>query len=104
MPIRNSICSFAGKGLLALASACWIATAQRNASTTLGIVLSQKPAAVTVATTVSEIDIVVSLGRPPGDVDVDGDGFTGNGGDCNDSNAAIHPGVFDIPGDGIDQN
>ena len=43
-------------------------------------------------------------GRRPGELDLDGDGFTGNQGDCNDTNAAINPAAFDVPGDGIDQN
>jgi Putative metal-binding motif len=39
--------------------------------------------------------------------DEDGDGYpsvAAGGTDCNDANAAIHPGAKDIPGDGIDQN
>ncbi len=38
--------------------------------------------------------------------DRDGDGYAGSfgGGDCDDSNPAIHPGARDIPGDGIDQD
>jgi hypothetical protein len=39
--------------------------------------------------------------------DEDGDGYpsiAAGGTDCNDENAAIHPGAKDIPGDGIDQN
>jgi sugar lactone lactonase YvrE len=39
----------------------------------------------------------------PKPTDADGDGFP-VGVDCNDSNPAIHPGAFDKPGDGIDQN
>ncbi len=31
-------------------------------------------------------------------------GYSLISGDCNDSNAAIHPGAVEIPGDGIDQN
>jgi Putative metal-binding motif len=44
---------------------------------------------------------------PPPNHDVDGDGFIGSqfgGPDCNDSNAAIHPGANDIPKNGIDEN
>ena len=77
---------------------------QNSATTALGIVLGQNPAPGTVANAGSAIDLVVSLGPPPGDLDLDGDGFTGNSGDCNDTNPAVHPGAFDIPGDGIDQN
>ncbi|NQV90376.1 hypothetical protein HQ487_03115 [Candidatus Uhrbacteria bacterium] len=37
-------------------------------------------------------------------VDNDGDGYTPAGGDCDDSNADIHPGAEDEPGDGIDSD
>ena len=36
-------------------------------------------------------------------VDIDGDGAP-HALDCDDSNAAIHPGAVDVPGDGIDQD
>ncbi len=39
--------------------------------------------------------------------DADGDGYVGptlNGPDCNDTNAAIHPGAADVPHDGVDQD
>ena len=38
--------------------------------------------------------------------DRDGDGyaFAFGGGDCNDRNARVHPGAFDRPGDGVDQD
>lgn len=34
--------------------------------------------------------------------DIDGDGYCEN--DCDQMNAAIHPGANDVPGDGIDQD
>jgi len=40
----------------------------------------------------------------PLDVDNDGDGFTENEGDCNDTNATISPAGIEICGDGIDQD
>jgi hypothetical protein len=36
--------------------------------------------------------------------DADGDGFTTKMGDCNDDNAKIYPGAYDVPNDGIDQD
>jgi hypothetical protein len=39
-----------------------------------------------------------------GDVDADGDGYTVADGDCDDSNADIHPGATETPGDGVDSN
>ncbi len=38
------------------------------------------------------------------DVDNDGDGYTENGGDCNDFDASIHPDATEVCGDGIDQD
>ncbi|RJP92484.1 MAG: hypothetical protein C4518_06900 [Desulfobacteraceae bacterium] len=38
------------------------------------------------------------------DMDDDGDGYSENQGDCNDSDAAIHPGAEEICGDQIDQD
>lgn len=37
-------------------------------------------------------------------VDVDGDGYSEAMGDCGDDRADVHPGAYDIPGDGIDQD
>ena len=40
----------------------------------------------------------------PNDVDNDGDYYTENQGDCNDTDRRIHPGAREICGDGIDQD
>ena len=40
----------------------------------------------------------------PRNVDDDGDGFTENGGDCNDNNRNVHPNAQEVCGDGIDQD
>lgn len=37
-------------------------------------------------------------------VDLDGDGFSEAMGDCSDDSSDVHPGAYDIPGDGIDQD
>ena len=36
--------------------------------------------------------------------DLDGDGFTVEGGDCDDTDASIHPGAPDVCDDGVDSN
>ncbi len=77
---------------------------ENSATVPSGTVIAQSPAAGAQATSGSAVALRVSLGPPPGDLDLDHDGFTGNGGDCNDTNASIHPGAVDIPGDGIDQD
>lgn len=38
------------------------------------------------------------------ETDKDKDGYTANQGDCNDSNATVHPGATETCGDGIDQD
>jgi len=40
----------------------------------------------------------------PEDTDDDGDGYTENEGDCDDTNADIHPGAVEASGDSIDQD
>ena len=69
-----------------------------------GSVSGQNPIGGSVAEFGAEVDLVVSLGPAPEDVDNDGDGFTENQGDCNDADATIFPGAPDPNGDGIDQN
>ena len=41
---------------------------------------------------------------PVTETDNDGDGYKASEGDCNDSDASIHPGASEVCGDGIDQN
>jgi len=36
--------------------------------------------------------------------DNDGDGYSEAEGDCDDSDASIHPGATETPGDGVDSN
>jgi RHS repeat-associated protein/uncharacterized repeat protein (TIGR01451 family) len=78
--------------------------ARNNSTVPAGIVFGQSPAGGVTAAANSPVTIVVSLGPPPGELDLDLDGFTGDHGDCNDTNPAINPAAFDVPGDGIDQN
>ena len=40
----------------------------------------------------------------PFEMDNDGDGYTPNSGDCDDSDPSVNPGAPDPPGDGVDQN
>src|SRR6056297_1332740 len=47
---------------------------------------------------------VTSTGSSTDDTDDDGDGYTENEGDCDDSDASIYPGATEICGDGIDQD
>jgi hypothetical protein len=39
-----------------------------------------------------------------GEMDMDGDGFTPNNGDCDDMDESIHPEAEEILDDGVDQN
>lgn len=69
-----------------------------------GEVSSQTPIGGSVAEFGGTVDLVMSLGPAPEDIDSDGDGFTPNQGDCDDDNPAIYPGAAEIDGDGIDQD
>ncbi len=48
--------------------------------------------------------LAACTGTPSEKSDVDQDGFTVVGGDCNDEDADINPAAEDLPGDGVDQN
>ncbi|HRE87815.1 MAG TPA: putative Ig domain-containing protein [Myxococcota bacterium] len=72
-------------------------------TTPAGLVLDQTPVAGALATPGEAIAVTLSLGPAPGDQDNDLDTFTPNRGDCDDTNADIHPGASD-PVDAIDQD
>ncbi|GJM09837.1 MAG: hypothetical protein DHS20C11_21130 [Lysobacteraceae bacterium] len=70
----------------------------------VGSIASQSPPAGATAEFGGSVDLVVSLGTAPEDIDNDGDTFTENEGDCDDADNTIFPGANDPLGDGIDQN
>lgn len=47
---------------------------------------------------------LMSAGRRAVDLDLDGYSALFGGGDCNDLDSGVHPGAFDWPDDGVDQN
>lgn len=69
-----------------------------------GSVFEQTPPAGSVTEFGGAVDLNISLGPAPEDIDNDGDGFTENEGDCNDANSTIYPGANDPIGDGTDQD
>jgi len=79
-------------------------TESHDATAPAGTVTGQSPPAGAVAERGAPVDLGLSLGPAPGDTDGDGDGFTPNQGDCNDTDASVHPGATDTAGDGVDQN
>jgi RHS repeat-associated protein len=80
-------------------------TTRNSPTVPVGSVLSQNPSAGTLAAPGSAVNLIVSLGPDPaGDLDRDGDGFTPNQGDCDDTKPTVHPGAIDIPGNDVDEN
>lgn len=70
----------------------------------VGQVADQSPSSGSVVEFGAEVDLFVSLGLAPEDIDNDLDSFTERQGDCNDADDTIFPGAPDPEGDGIDQN
>lgn len=77
---------------------------QADADVAAGAVISQDPPAGSVAQFGGAVDLVISLGPAPDDADNDGDNYSPNTGDCDDTDPTIHPGAADTGGDGIDQD
>jgi RHS repeat-associated protein len=69
-----------------------------------GQVAGQRPLPGVQAEFGSSVDLNVSRGIAPEDIDNDLDTFTERQGDCNDADDTIFPGAPDPEGDGIDQN
>jgi len=79
-------------------------TAFNHASIPAGSVSRQIPIGGAVTELGDRVNLVISLGPVPEDIDDDGDSFTENQGDCNDVNNTIFPGATDIPANGIDED
>ena len=69
-----------------------------------GQVAEQRPLPGVTAEFGAEVDLSISLGLAPEDIDNDLDTFTERQGDCDDADNTIFPGALDPEGDGIDQN
>ncbi len=80
-------------------------TALQTQKTLLDKTVSEEIAALrAVRTELEKINLVSILNQAANYSDDDGDGYTAGQGDCDDHNAAIHPGGTDFCGDGIDQD
>ncbi len=79
-------------------------TREDHPGTPAGSVIRQLPLAGASAEPGTAVNLVISNGKGPGNTDGDGDGFTPNQGDCDDTLASIYPGAPDPEGDGIDQD
>lgn len=75
-----------------------------SATVPAGAVISQSPVGGAVAEFGEAVNMGISSGPAPGDIDNDGDGFSPNQGDCNDGNGSIFPGAADSEGNGVDEN
>ncbi len=60
-----------------------------------GAVSQQTPIAGSVIEFGGAVDLILSLGPAPEDIDDDSDGFTENQGDCNDDDDTVYPGAVD---------
>ncbi len=69
-----------------------------------GRVVSQTPVAGIEVPLGTDVNLFISLGPGPRDIDDDGDGQTENQGDCNDVDDSIFGGALDPLSDSIDQN
>jgi len=84
-------------GLMLNSDSVAASNSYRNFASSEAIDATQRPRLeVTFTSNSIEID--------PQDIDDDGDSYTENEGDCNDTDATIFPGAIEICGDGIDQD
>ena len=80
----------------------WLRDTGPNAGTHMAIVPSNGNVLQVSDTAPIGYGCVLYYGSDVNDIDQDGDGFTPNDGDCNDTSPIYHPGAIDISGDGQD--